>query len=438
MTGLFSRLPATGTLRLGRARIPACLLPAGALPGAPDREGLVDTDIDIVDGRIHALAPVGTLSGPGTIDLAGGQVWPTFADLHTHLDKGHIVNRTHNPDGTLGGAIGVAVADRAGWTAADVRRRFEFGLRCAYAHGTFAIRTHIDSASAQVDISWPLVAALRAEWAGRIELQAVAMAPIEGYREDSGRQLAATVAQHGGLLGGNARIADDVDHARLTAALDALFGLARQYDLDVDLHVDESGDPEATTLAEVAKATLRHGYQGRVTCGHVCSLAVQADDVVATTLALCARAGIAIVSLPMCNLYLQGRLAQHTPRWRGVTLVHEIAAAGIPISLASDNCRDPFFAFGDHDMLEVFTQSVRIAQLDLPYGNWPAACCATPAAVMGMPDRGRLVIGAAADLVLFRGRTMSELLSRPQADRVVLRAGKVISTALPDYRELDA
>jgi cytosine deaminase len=139
----------------------------------------------------------------------------------------------------------------------------------------------------------------------------------------------------------------------------------------------------------------------------------------------------------MCNMYLQGRIPQQTPRWRGVTLVHEIAAHGIPLSIASDNCRDPFYAFGDHDMLEVLTQAVRIAQLDLPYGNWPKAFCATPSAVMGMPDRGRLHMGGLADLVLFRGRTMSELLSRPQADRVVLRGGKPISTELPDYRELD-
>lgn len=437
MTGLLSPLPADGNLRLTRARVPACVLPAAALPGPVDHEGLVDADIAIAAGRIQALAPSGSFAGQGAVDLGRGQVWPAFADLHTHLDKGHIVNRVQSPDGTLGGAIKVATADRANWSPDDLRRRFEFGLRCAYAHGSFAVRTHIDSAAPQAAISWPVMAELREAWAGRVELQAVAMAPLEGYLGDAGKAFAAMIASHRGLLGGNTRIADDIGHVRLTAALDAIFTLARAHDLDIDLHVDESGDPEATTLAEVAKATLRHGYAGRVTCGHVCSLAVQSEAVVRTTLALCAQAGLQIVSLPMCNMYLQGRLPQQTPRWRGVTLVHEIAAHGIPLSIASDNCRDPFYAFGDHDMLEVFTQAVRIAQLDLPYGNWPKACCATPSAVMGMTDRGRIHVGGLADLVLFRGRTMSELLSRPQADRVVLRGGKAISTALPDYRELD-
>jgi len=33
---------------------------------------------------------------------------------------------------------------------------------------------------------------------------------------------------------------------------------------------------------------------------------------------------------------------------------------------------------------------------------------------------------------------MTEWLSRPQSDRIVLRAGRVLEAKLPDYRELDA
>jgi cytosine deaminase len=118
-------------------------------------------------------------------------------------------------------------------------------------------------------------------------------------------------------------------------------------------------------------------------------------------------------------------------------LLHEMAAHGIPVSVASDNCRDPFYAYGDHDMLEVFTQAVRIAHLDRPYGDWPKAATATPASVMKLAGRGTIAVGAAADLVLFRGRGMTELLSRRQSDRVVLRNGRAVDTTLPDYRDLD-
>jgi len=47
-------------------------------------------------------------------------------------------------------------------------------------------------------------------------------------------------------------------------------------------------------------------------------------------------------------------------------------------------------------------------------------------------------VGVAANLVWFKGRSYSELLSRPQGDRVVIRDGMAIDTTLPDYRELDS
>ena len=38
---------------------------------------------------------------------------------------------------------------------------------------------------------------------------------------------------------------------------------------------------------------------------------------------------------------------------------------------------------------------------------------------------------------MFRGRTLSELLSRPQADRLVVRGGAATRATVPDYSELD-
>jgi cytosine deaminase len=178
-------------------------------------------------------------------------------------------------------------------------------------------------------------------------------------------------------------------------------------------------------------------FAGRVVCGHCCSLALQAPDVVAETLDLVVEAGIGVISLPMCNLYLQDRVPGRTPRWRGVTLLHELAARRVRVAVASDNCRDAFHGYGDHDMLEVFREAARIAHLDRPFGEWPRAVTATPADLMGLTGSGRIGPGLPADLVLFEGRAWSELLSRPQGNRVVLRDGRPIERRLPDYRELD-
>ena len=148
-------------------------------------------------------------------------------------------------------------------------------------------------------------------------------------------------------------------------------------------------------------------------------------------------AGVSVVSLPMCNLYLQDRQAGRTPRYRGVTILHELKQAGAKVALASDNCRDPFFAYGDHDGLEVFKQSARIGHLDHPIGDWLQSVTSTPAEMMGLENVGVIGEGLAADLVVFKARSFNELMARGQGDRVVIRQGKQIDTTLPDYADLD-
>jgi cytosine deaminase len=417
---------------LAQASVPACLVPA--MPAAADGNGLVLVDIALAGGRVASVEPHDpAAAGPGRVDLGRRMVWPCPVDVHTHLDKGHIWPRSPNPDGSFMGALLTVQADREQrWAAHDVRARFEFGLRCAYAHGTCAIRTHLDSIPPQDAISWPVFAELRAAWAGRIELQAVSLAMQEHYRGEAGKELARTVAEHGGVLGLVPQMAPELDDD-----LDRFFALANEHGLDVDCHIDETLDPGSQTLRHLAEAALRNRYRGRIAAGHCCSLSRQAPDDVRRTLDLVAQARIAIVSLPLCNLYLQDRVGGRTPRWRGVTLAHEIRARGIPIAFASDNCRDPFYAYGDHDLHEVFREAVRIAHLDHPIGDWPATVTTTPAAIMGLEGKGRIAAGGPADLVIFEGRFWHEVLPRPEAGRVVLRAGSAIDVKLPAYTELD-
>lgn len=435
-TGFLNTLPAA-RYRLADATVPETLLVDGAPSGTTaDQDGLVTVDLLIENGKIAAITTPGASLTPHipTVSLDHGMVWPAFVELHTHLDKGHIWPRRRNPDGTFMGALETVGADRvANWSAEDVRRRMEFSLKSAYAHGTRAIRTHLDSLAPQHRISWPVFEAMRTEWAGRIDLQAVALYGIDAAMDDDFlADIVGTVKAAGGILGAVTYMVPD-----LVPALDRVFRSAIDNALDLDFHVDETADPNARSLRFIAEAAIRHGYEGQITVGHCCSLARQEPDEADRTLDLVAEAKLAVVSLPMCNMYLQDRTAGRTPRWRGITLLHEMKARGISVSVSSDNTRDPFYAYGDLDGLEVFREAVRIAHLDHPFGDWPRIMTSTPADVMRLPDHGRLGAGHSADLVLFRARRYSELLSRPQSDRSVIRAGRLIDRHLPDYRELD-
>lgn len=416
----FRALPSGTAITLDNLTTPACLL---------GKTGdLTTTSITIENGQIAEF--------PSTnrVDMEGAFVLPAFVDMHTHLDKGHIWARSPNPDGTFMGALNTVAADReANWSAEDVRARMTFSLKCAYAHGTRAVRTHLDSIAPQDDISWPVFDETRTDWADRILLQASCLAPADKADLDGPfGHTAGLVARYGGVLG---LVTYPMDG--LPETLRAFFAYADAHGLDTDFHVDETMDASVETLRDIAKARLATGYKGRTTVGHCCSLSVQDEPRAMDTLDLVAKAGLDVVSLPMCNLFLQDRHANRTPRNRGVTLVHEMRARGINVSFASDNTRDPFYAYGDLDMLEVMRQATRIAHLDHSAQDWPLAFGANAAKAMGIADQP-LAPGQPADLVICNAREWTELYARPQSDRIVIRGGTEIDTTLPDYRELDA
>jgi cytosine/creatinine deaminase len=427
-------IPSTGWYVLANARLHRSLSPG--LATAFDSDGFALADIAVVDGRISGIAAGGNRpEPPRAIDLAGCIVFPAFVDCHTHIDKGHIWPRKPNPDGTFMGALDATGKDRvARWSATDVASRMDFSLRSAFAHGTKAIRTHLDSVPPQEEISWPVFEEMRERWQGRIDLQAACLFGIDAGRDTAWlERLARRVAAARGVLGAVTYMVPDLDEL-----LDRTFGHAIELGLDLDFHADETDDVAAVSLGRIAEAALRHRFEGRILVGHCCSLARQPDTEVLQTLDKVARAGIAVVSLPMCNLYLQDRRKDGTtPRWRGVTLLHEMKGRDIPVAVASDNTRDPFYAYGDLDMLEVYRMATRILHFDHPVADWPRAVAAAPADIMRLPEAGRLVAGGPADFVIFKGRSWTELLSRPESDRIVVRDGRSIERNLPDYSELD-
>jgi cytosine deaminase len=365
-------------------------------------------------------------------DMKGAMVLPAFVDMHTHLDKGHIWPRTPNPDGTFDGALNAVNHDSTTrWAAEDIRTRMEFSLRCAWAHGTRAIRTHLDSHTPQDGISWPVFAEVRQDWADRIALQAACLVSCDHATTPEFRRTADIVAGLGGVLGMVTYPNDE-----LPMQLQAFFTLAEARGLAVDFHVDETLNPASNTLRHIAQTVIDRGFDRPVTVGHLCSLSTMPEAEALETLDLVAQAGLNVVSLPMCNLYLQDRHADRTPRNRGITLVHEMAARGIPVSFASDNTRDPFYAYGDMDMIEVWREATRIGHLDHSRHDWPKSFVTNPAAACGFAPPS-LDPGAPADLVICNARSWSEFLSRPQADRIVIRKGRVIDRTLPDHSELD-
>ena len=197
--------------------------------------------------------------------------------------------------------------------------------------------------------------------------------------------------------------------------LDILFSLAERKGWDLDFHVDETADPAARSLGVIAETAIwRARFAGRILVGHCCSLSLAGPDEERRTIEAVARGRDQRCVLPMCNMFLQDRQAGRTPRWRGVTAFHELKAAGVNVMIASDNTRDPFYAYGDLDMMEVWREGVRILHLDYPVADWAGVVFAAPARGHGRSRAPGSRVGAPADMILTRARDFTELFSRPQ------------------------
>ena len=369
-------------------------------------------DLTLAGDRVEAIAP--------SPRPARGTLLSALVDAHAHIDKNFTVREAGAAEGNLFAAIERMAAHRAGWTAESLRPRMQRAVNEAWLAGTRALRTHLDWGGAEAPVSLAVFEQLRDEWRGRVELHFVALTPLDLFAEgDAGERIARSVRRAGGVLGAFVYRNDGIVHK-----LGRVFDHAQEHGLALDFHVDEGLDPDATGLRTIAQLALARGLQGRVSCGHACSLSVQDDAAARDTLALCAQAGIHLIALPSTNLYLQGAW-DRTPVQRGITRLREAAALGLRPSLATDNVQDAFYPYGGYDLVETFGLGVQMAHL-APAADWLDAITVSPARALGLAWDGRIAPGCPADLVLLAATDEYELLDPRGRRRTVIRAGRTL------------
>lgn len=391
-------------MQISAVRIPEALR-------APTLQGEV-FDLDIQGDRIRKITP----SAKGS--EARGTVIPALADVHVHLDKTYTIEATGPANGDLFKAIEIMAAHKAHWTSADLRSRMGRGLEEAWLSGTRALRTHIDWMEMERPIALDVLLELQRAWSDRLTIQWVSLSSLDQFADPSFCALTGQqVKDAQGILGCFIYRNEDLE-----AKLDAVFAVAKAHDLDLDFHVDEGLELEARGLAAVAEATLRHGWQGRVNCGHVCSLSVQPDQEALQTLARVAEAGITLTTLPVCNLYLQGEW-NRTPIARGMTRVLEARAAGVRVCLGNDNVADAFMPYGGYELLEAWAMGIQIGHLAPPQ-DWLDLVTTSPARLMGLAWDGVFHEGCPADFIWLPASSGSSLVTPAGRRGKVCRAGR--------------
>jgi cytosine deaminase len=433
-----------------RARIPLACLPAPlnqATPSGSALEPWRECDVLVDGARIAAVSDSGGAAGAkhggASTDLGGLLVFPGLLEVHTHLAKCHTWDRSPGVHSDFWESLGILAQDSVRWSEEDVYRRAEFALRSTWAHGTVALRSHLDTSGTVGAGSHAAVGRLRDEWRGRVEIQTVSLFRFtEFFGGEADRILELTSRHKVTAMGGFPQPNPD-----LPRQLDRVMAAARELGVGLDLHVDESDLAHAECLRATAEAVLRNQFPHPVACGHNCSLSVQAPERQRETVALVREAGIGIISLPLTNLHLQGRARgprpagaafgpPMTPQWRGLTLLHEFIEAGVTVACGGDNVRDAFIGWGDFDLVEVYIESVRLAHLDTRLAFSPAVVTTGPAAIMGLPGYGMVAPGSPADMIVFSARKLYSLLARPSTPRRLIHGEEFREALLPDYDEL--
>lgn len=379
---------------------------------------------DHVDDVAPTLEPV---PGEQEVELAGHLLVPAFAEPHAHLDKAFLAEVVPNPAGDLLGAIEAMRASRHLTTFDDTVERAERAARLMSANGVTLIRSHADTTPDNGLRSVQALVELRHRVADVVDLQIVALAgwPVTGPAGADARALLRdAVAAGADLVGGCPHLEDDADELQ-TAATATLLEIAADTGCDVDLHTDETLDPHASGLEELARQ-VRAGFPHRVTASHCVSLGMQEPQRQRQVAEQVAAAGIGVVSLPQTNLFLQGRdHSVATPR--GLTAVRALLDAGVTVAAGADNLQDPFNPMGRADPLEIASLLVVTAHVSPD----EALGAVTGAAhqVLGAPAPG-VRPGDRADLVALRAATVRGAVASAPTPRLVIRRGQIVHWGL--------
>jgi cytosine deaminase len=387
------------------------------------------TSIAIEGGRITAIGMLDEAIAETTIDAGGRVVLPSFVNAHLHVDKALTVGATTDwSAGTFQESIDMTLDFRRGYSVEDILVRGRTVLDSCVLYGTGTLRAFADvgTVGGLVPVEGLLV--LREEYRDLLDIQIVAF-PQEGLLRDPGAAHLVGEAMEAGcdVVGGFPWF--ELTNEYSAEHIRQVFEIARRFDADIHAFVDD--EPIAPTtydLEQLAMATIRSGWEGRVTVSHACGLASYDDHRADRTMRLVAEAGISVVSNAHISLVSK---CQHAPepKPRGITRVRELIEHGVNVATAQDDIADPYYPFGRGDMLEVAGYLAHVAQLYRPEETPVAlgAVTTAPARALRIPDYG-LTVGSLADLVVLdAGRDATEILRLQPACRWVVKRGRIVA-----------
>ena len=384
------------------------------LPG-----GSSPLDIGIEGGRISALQKEipfkgKIFEGEGRLACAG------LIETHIHLDKSRIIDRCAPQERrTLSPVTGVAPLKKS-MTVEDVHERAARTLEECIKHGTTRMRTQVEVDPGIGMRGFDAVEALIAEYKWAIDIE-MCVFPQEGLTNYPGTDelLVEALKRGAKVIGGAPRY--DTNGA---AQVERIFELAREYDCDIDLHLDVGPTPEGMFIHQVRELTEKYRRGGRVVVGHMAKLSLLPPDEVRKLAKRLADTGIGVTVLPATDLFLMGRDQDHSVR-RGVADANLLAENGVNCSLSSNNILNPATPYGDCSLVRMANMYANIIQLDRPAQLRECFNMLTErsARLLNLKNYG-LKVGNPADVVILNAETPEQAIAEIAQPVAAFKNGK--------------
>ena len=377
-------------------------------------------DIGIEGGRIAAIG-VGLTAEGEEIDVGRRLVSPGFIETHIHLDKSCLLDRCKSVKGTLEEAIGEVAKAKHDFHSEEVRKRAVRTLEKSILQGATHMRTHLEVDPVVGLRSLDGIQPLIEEYKWAIDLE-ICVFPQEGLLNNPGTdELMIEGLKRGCHVVGGAPYTDSDPPGQI----DRLFEMAREFDVDVDLHLDFGNTPEGMNIEHVCDRTEEYGYGGRVTVGHMTQLStLEVPELERITRRL-AGAGVAVTVLPSTDLYLMGRHQDHNVL-RGVVPVHKMLRHGVNCNLSSNNVLNPFTPFGDCSLIRManlYANICQVGQIDDTIECFDMVTRRS-ADLLNLDDYG-IEVGKSADLVVIDNKDRQSAVAELSQPLMGLKRGHV-------------
>ncbi|MGH9723105.1 MAG: amidohydrolase family protein, partial [Bryobacteraceae bacterium] len=364
-------------------------------------------DIAVAEGRIAAVGP--GISGDGeSVDAGGRLVSPGLVESHFHLDKSRILDRCAPPkDRRSTDHMKRTSAIKHTFTVEDVYARARVTLEQCLLNGVGHMRTHVEVDPNVGLRGYEAIERLARDYAWAIDLQLCVFLQ-EGWTNVPGGEANVVAAlKRGARVVGGAPSYDPDGPGQIRR----IFELAREFDVDVDIHLDVGHSPHDLFIHLVCDLADRYGWGGRVAIGHGSKYSGLPPPELEALGRRLAASGVAATVLPATDLFTTARHMEHSVV-RGVADANALIARGANCSLATNNVLNPFTPYGDCSLVRIANLYANVVQraTEEELSECFAMLSRRPARILRRGDYG-IVAGNPADLVVWNAKTPAEVIA---------------------------